>query len=147
MITIQDHIKILSDAEKKQIIKEYEEYEKTGVTGNTLFRSTVESYIDHVKTNKNMFTLWAPMIILEVYRYFTNLMNEGHNVPMIRRFMNASRALWFSLQFVSPEEMFRLAGVIADADVALAANDATLIKMHTQIMNKELKNIKTRIKS
>lgn len=72
MSSIRKYVARLSDSDMRQILVDYEEFEQTAVTGDTVLRRHVAALMElHHATS--MMQTWAQILVLEIWRFLAKL--------------------------------------------------------------------------
>lgn len=78
MKTIRNYIEELSFVEMKEIFKNQEELDQTGVLGDCLLRSLTEKIVKNLKVYHPSIIIWMNMVTNECYKYIAEkAMEQG----------------------------------------------------------------------
>ena len=70
MNPLKEFVNNLSDDEKIQIMKDYNQFEKDGFIGDSAIRTNARKLIRQLGANENMITMWMKDIAFECYREY-----------------------------------------------------------------------------
>jgi hypothetical protein len=63
-----------------EIVKDIDEFERTGVTGDTHLRRHTTGLAAYCGLDNGPFTLWSTILIAEVYRFYAMRYLRDHNL-------------------------------------------------------------------
>jgi hypothetical protein len=70
MNTLKEFVNKLTDGEKHYIIDDYNKFEESGVTGDTILRVATEQYMRENNIPMHLVTMLMTNLTMECYRYF-----------------------------------------------------------------------------
>ena len=72
-MSIREYVQYLSSHDRHAIISSYEEFEKTGSTGETPIRKFTTHFMAENGINQNYVTMYMNIVAMECYRFYYDM--------------------------------------------------------------------------